>query len=154
MLSIAWLTTEALTTMPRGTKSEKAAKRILVAAGMVAGKKTKAIAQKAGCSERHVARLASEPETQFLIVEAMRPYRHQLRLMAKRAVAAVDRAFKAQKKTKADHFTQLRAVERYGDLLELAAGERKSEGKASGPGRCLVTWEEFLIIGRGRKEAA
>jgi hypothetical protein len=140
--------------MPKGSKVEKAAKRRVVAAGAIAGKTTKAVAKKAGCSTRHVQRLAAEAETQDLIAEAMRPCRDQLRLMAKRAVNAVERAMKAQKKTKADHFTQLRAVERYGDLLELAAGDGKQDSLKSGKGRRLVTWEEFLIIGRGRTETA
>jgi hypothetical protein len=140
--------------MPRGTKTGREAKRRVVAAGAIAGAPAPKIAKKAGCSTRHVQRLANEPETQSLIAEAMRPVRDQLRLMAKRAVDAVERAMRAQKKTKADHFTQLRAVERFGDLIELAEGERRSDSRASGAGRRLVTWEEFLIIGKGRVEAA
>jgi len=140
--------------MPSGTKTEKALKRRVVAAGAIAGKPTKAIAAKAGCSSRHVARLAAEAETQFLIAEAFRPQREKLRLMAKRAVSAVERGLKAQKKTKSDHVVQLRAVARYADLVELAAGNATSQSRESGKGRRLVTWEEFLVIGRGRTEAA
>ena len=135
--------------MPKGSKVEKAAKRRVVAAGAIAGKTTKAVAKKAGCSTRHVQRLAAEAETQDLIAEAMRPCRDQLRLMAKRAVNAVERAMKAQKKTKADHFTQLRAVERYGELLALAQGAKPAE--ASGDGM-QVTWEQFTVMYQARRE--
>jgi hypothetical protein len=140
--------------MPSGSKSQNAAKRRVVAKGAIAGQPASAIAAEAGCSERHVRRLLAEPETQFLISDVMQPHREVLRLMAKRAVAAVERGMKAQKKTKADHFTQLRAVERYGELLELAEGERKPEGRKNEKGRNIVTWTELLEIARKRKEAA
>jgi hypothetical protein len=130
-------------------------KRRVVAAGAIFGAAAKEIAKAAGCSERHVNRLAAQPETQFLIAKALEPYHAELRLMAKRAVAAVKRGMTAQKKTKADHFTQLRAVERFGDLMELAGTGQKNDVLAkSGKGRLLVTWEQFVEIGKGRKADA
>jgi hypothetical protein len=67
-------------------------------------------------------------------------------------VRAVERAFTAQKTDQADHFTQLRAVERYGDLLELAAGDTRNTGKDADNGRRMVTWTEFILIKRQREE--
>lgn len=139
--------------MPKkGTRTEKEAKRRVVAAGTIAGKDTKAIAKAAGCTERHVLRLAREVETKFIVANALAPYREQLRKMAGKAVRVVDRAFLARKTDKADRMTQLRAVERFGDLLELASGDTRNVGRDADAGRHLVTWEEFVLIGRQRKE--
>ncbi|GEM_PF-5779303 len=138
----------------KGTKTEKELKRRKVAAGAIAGKNTDQIAQEAGCSRRHVLRLIHEQETKFIIANALHPYRDQLNRMAGAAVRAVERAFIAKKTDKADHFTQLRAVERYGDLLELAAGDTRNAGKEAEAGRRLVTWTEFVLIKKQRQEVA
>jgi hypothetical protein len=134
------------------TKTGRVLKRRAVAAGAILGVPAAAIAQQVGYSERQVRRTLADPATQFLIADIMRPHRDKLRLMAKRAVAVVERGMKAQKKDKADHFTQLRAVERFGELLELAGGESAAAKAKEKGGRQLVTWEEFLLIGRGRQE--
>jgi hypothetical protein len=136
----------------KGTRSQKDVKRRIVAAGAITGKRTSEIAKDANCSERHALRLAAETETKFIIANALSPYREQLRKMAGKAVRAVDRAFVARKTDKADHFTQLKAVERYGDLLELAAGDTRYLGKDADAGRHLVTWQEFILIGKQRRE--
>jgi hypothetical protein len=138
--------------MPRTTKTEQAKKRRVVAAGTLAGAPAAKIAKVAACSERHVRRIAKEPETRFLIAQALEPFHDKLRGLAKKAVAAVERGMTAQKKTKADYFTQLRAVERFGDLVEMAAGDSdSSDSRHSGKGRNLITWEEFLDIAKNRK---
>lgn len=131
--------------MPTGTKSQKAAKRRVVAAGAIAGKPTRAVAEKAGCSARHVNRLAEEPETQELIQSALAPYTSKLRRMAGKAVRAVERGLIAQKTSRSDHVMQLRAVERYGDLLELAAGQNRSgsSGVTLTNNLQILTYEQF-----------
>jgi hypothetical protein len=134
--------------MPSGSRAEKAAKRDVVARGVIAGRSTKAIARAAGCTERHVQRLADEPETQFLITELMRPHRRKLDKLATKAIAAVEKALAANKTDKADHTARLRAVERFGELAEMAQGLAQAP-PASDP---TVTWEEFVVMYRSRKE--
>lgn len=129
--------------MPRSTKAEKETKRRKVASGAVAGKRTNAIARDAGCTPRHAQRLANEPATQFLITEALRPHRARLEKLATRVVAVVASGLNAKVGRKIDHFTRLRAVERYADLLGLAQGKKTEEQDTSGP---MVTWEAFLIM--------
>ena len=118
--------------MPTGTKSEKAARRRKVAGALVAGKPLGAAAQAAGCSKRHVQRLEREPETQFLIAEALRPHQKLLSKMAGKAIKAVERAFTARKTDGADRIVQLRAVERYGELMALAQGKETQPRSATG----------------------
>jgi hypothetical protein len=136
----------------KGTRTEKDAKRRIVAAGAIAGKSTADLAKAANCTERHVLRILHENETKFIIANALAPWRGELEKMAKKAINAVQRGFVAQKKDKADHIVQLRSVERYSDLLELAAGETRNTGKDAQAGRRLVTWQEFILIRRQREE--
>jgi len=131
--------------MPRSTKAEKETKRRKVATGAVAGKPTRAIAREAGCTPRHAQRLASEPATQFLITEALRPHRARLTKLAGQALAVVASGLRAKKKTPIDHFTRLRSVERLGDLLELAQGKKTEDLEAARP---QWTWEEFVVLYR------
>jgi len=109
--------------MPQGSRAQKEQKRRVVAVAKVARQGTKATARQLGCSERHVRRLAAEPETQFLITEILRPFRAKLTQLAATAIKVVKEAFSAMKTDKADHFTRLRAVERYCDLLKMAQGK-------------------------------
>jgi hypothetical protein len=135
--------------MATSTKSEQAKRRRTIAKGAVAGKPLKAIAREAQCSKRQVQRVEAEPETQFLISEALRPHRQRLTKLAGKVISAVERGLLARKTDKADRIVQLRAVERYADLVGLA------QGKAAAPeggDRSLVTWEEFVILYRSRKE--
>jgi hypothetical protein len=134
--------------MPRASKSQKEAKRQIVARGIAAGKSTKKIAAEAGCGPRHVQRLASEIDTQVLIVEMLRPHRRKLAAAVKKALDAIDRGLGAKKKTPHDHLAQLRAVERLGDMLKLAQGDPKQGGEKD-PGQ--VTWEEFVVMWRKRQ---
>ena len=135
--------------MPRATKTEKERKRAVVARGLAAGKKPKAIAAEANCGTRHVERLAAEPATQFLIAEAMRPHHEKLRDLAKKAVAAVDRGLTARNtRNRPVHEIQLRAVGRFGELLHLAQGDKPPEPDSRG----LVTWQEFVLLYRSRTE--
>jgi len=134
--------------MPTGTKSEKAARRRKVAGALVAGKPLGAAAQAAGCSKRHVQRLEREPETQFLIAEALRPHQKLLTKMAGKAIKAVERSLTARKTDGADRIVQLRAVERYGELMALAQGKETAAAERDG----LVTWEEFVVLFRSRRE--
>jgi hypothetical protein len=113
----------------------------------VVGKPTNAIAREAGCTPRHAQRLASEPETQFLITEALRPHRKRLERMAAHAIRVVDSGLRANKKTPIDHFTRLRAVERYADLMQLAQGKKTEDLDANRP---MVTWEEFIVLYHSR----
>lgn len=136
--------------MAKATKGQKEAKRRTVAKGVLAGKPRKTIAREAGCSPRHVERLAREPETQFLITEALRPHRERLNKLAEKAIAAISVALGAKTSDKQNHFIRLRAVERWGDLLEMAQG-KPAEKTESGAG--LVTWEEFVVLYRQRKES-
>lgn len=137
--------------MPRGTKAEKERKRRVVAEGIVAGKSSRAIAAEAGCDARHVQRLAEEPATQFLVTDILRPHRERLARLAATAVTAVARALVAKDGKKADHIVRLRAIGRYGQLLELAQGGKvETPAAENGP---MVTWEEFVVLYRSRKES-
>jgi hypothetical protein len=135
--------------MPSASKNEKQAKRRAVAKGALAGKPLAAIAKAAGCSKRHVQRLEREPETQFLIVEALRPHRAVLTKMAGKALRVIERAFMARKTDGADRIVQLRAVERYHEMMDLAQGTAKPPDQED---RGQVTWEEFVVMYRARKE--
>lgn len=136
--------------MPRATRTEKERKRAVVAKGLAAGKKPRAIAAEANCGTRHVERLAAEPATQFLIAEAMRPHHDKLRDLAKKAVAAVDRGLTARtpRSNMPMHEIQLRAVGRCAELLHLAQGDKPVEPDGNG----LVTWQEFVLLYRSRTE--
>jgi hypothetical protein len=130
----------------RGSKATKEAKRRVVAKGVVAGKCTKEIARAAGCKARHVERLAAEPKTQLLITDLLRPYHARLEMLAKKAIHAVDVALAAKYKGQPDHMARLRAVGRYAELLELAQGTKVTDAGERG----LVTWEQFVVLYRGR----
>ena len=137
--------------MPRNTKAEKEAKRRIVARGVVAGKKTRAIAREAGCKERHVERLAAEPATQLIVTELMRPHHKKLATLAKKAVAAVERGLDAKTRRGTPiHEIQLRAVGRFADLAHLAQGDQVASSDEAG----LVTWEQFLVLYRSRTVSA
>jgi len=134
--------------MPKRAKAEKEKKRRTVAKAAIAGKGTKVVAKEAGCSVRHVQRLQAEPETQFLITEALAPQRDELRKLATQVISAIGGALKATKTDKADHAARLRAVARYNDVVELAQG-KVSEANEQGPMK--VTWEEFCLMYKARK---
>jgi hypothetical protein len=135
--------------MPTGTKAQKAIKRRAVVKAALAGKPAAAVAKAAGCSKRHVQRLEREPETQFLIEQALRPHQKLLTTMAGKAIRAVERALTARKTDSADRIVQLRAVERFGELMALAQGKDRPEQHERG----MVTWEEFLVLYKARKES-
>ena len=61
--------------MPTSAKSELERKRRVVALGTLQGNQTAAIAQAAGCGERHVRTLRAEAATQVLIRDLLRPHR-------------------------------------------------------------------------------
>jgi hypothetical protein len=118
--------------MPQGSRAQKERKRRVVAVAKLAGQRTRATARQLGCSERHVRRLAAEPETRFLITEILRPFRAKLTQLASTAIKVVKEAFSAMKTDEADHFTRLRAVERYCDLLKMAQGKVQEKGNNRG----------------------
>jgi len=135
----------------RRTTAKKAVRRRIIANGVVSGQSANAIAQSAGTSKRTVQRIAAEPETQFLITEAFRPYQARLLELAGVVIDAVDEALGAMKTDKQDHLTRLKAVERYGDVLELAQG--KVQEKPAEADRTW-TWEEITAIYKARKLSA
>ena len=135
--------------MPRATRAEKEGKRRKVAEAAVAGTPTSKTARQVGCTPRHVQRLANEPETQFLITQAFQPHQEKLARMAEKVIRCVESGLRANKKTNVDHFTRLRAVERYTELLDLAQGKATTAAATDGP---LVTWEEFVILYSRRTE--
>jgi hypothetical protein len=137
--------------MPRNNIAEKERKRRTVAEAVLGGAGTKHTARTIGCSERHVRRLASEPETQFLITEALRPYQAKLHKLARKAITAIEEALSAKKTDEADHVSRLRAVERYGEVLELAQGKLQ-ETKTGDNARPQLTWEEYVRMYNARKE--
>jgi hypothetical protein len=137
--------------MPRKAKAEKEKKRRVVAKAVLAGKGVKVTAREAGCSTRHVERLAAEPATQYLITEALRPHQAKLTRMVERMITAVNVALVATKKDTQDHIARLRAVERGRDLLELAQGKPSADVEQQ-QGAALVTWEEYLVLYRSRSE--
>lgn len=100
-----------------------------VAKKLVAGKIPQRIAEEIGISKQHVQVLAAEPETQFLITKALEPHRRKLEAMAPKAIAAVETALRAKKTDRADYKNRMAAVSRYGDLLELAQGGQRTDGK-------------------------
>lgn len=136
--------------MPTGSKSEKEAKRRIVAKGVVAGKKVRAIAAEAGCNTRHVQRLRDEPATQFLITDLMKPHRAKLAKLVDKSITAVGLALVAKTTDKHDHMARLRAVGRTKQLLEMAEGTKPEPGADAGQ----VTWEEFTVMYRRRTEGA
>jgi hypothetical protein len=85
--------------------------------------------------------MAAEPETQFLITEILRPFRAKLTQLISTAITVVEEAMSAMKNDEPDHFTRLRAVERYCELLAPAPGKVQEQGN-NDAGR-LITWEEF-----------
>ncbi len=133
--------------MPRGTRVSKERKRVAVARQLVAGANPPAIAREVGCSPQHVQALAREPETQALIRDIMAPHRKRLAKMATRAINAVDKALIAQKTDRMDHAARMRAVRRYGDLLELAdGGKRHDPAGESGGQFTLVQIMQLLQL--------
>ena len=137
--------------MPSGSKGEKERKRKIVARGVVAGKKTKAIAREAGASERHVERLVNEPETRLLITRIMRPHHARLEKLAVKAIAAVEGALTAKlAKGTPDHEIRLRAVGRYAELVHLAQGD--GPAPQIDPAGGVWTWEQFVVVHRLWKE--
>ena len=81
--------------MPQGSRAEKEWKRRAVAVAKLLGAGTRATARHIGCSERHVQRLAAEPETQFLIAEALRPFHATLDRLVAKVITVVDEALSA-----------------------------------------------------------
>jgi len=96
--------------------------RRVVARGTLQGKKAAAIAQEAGCGERHVRTIQTEEATQVLISNLLRPYRENLRRLIPKAIRAVHRVLQAQKTTRSDFAAQMLPVLRVRDLLLLAQG--------------------------------
>ena len=107
----------ALKYREKSPKSEPERKRRVVARGTLQGRKTAAIAQEAGCGERHVRTLQAEGATQVLIRDLLRPYRENLRRLIPKVMRTVDRGLQAQKTTRSDFAAQLLAVRRAQDLL-------------------------------------
>jgi len=136
---------------PKKPEKEKGKRRAIVAAGKMSGRSIKYIAKDAGISEREAYRVAAEPETRLIIQTMMEPYRKQLERLAERAIAAVDVALQANKDDVADHPTRLRAIGRFKQLAEMAAGQR-SEDHAGG--EQIITWEQFVVLYRKRNEGA
>jgi hypothetical protein len=68
----------------------------------------------------------------------LRPFRAKLTQLVATAIKVVD---SAMENDEADHFTRLRAVERYFELLEMAQGKVQEKGNDDA-GR-LFTWEQF-----------
>lgn len=144
-------------TVNRTTTAKKALKRRIVASGLVSGQSTKAIASDANTSQRNVQRIAAEPETQLLITAAFRPQQQKLLDMAERAVQVVQKGFEAMRCVKTgkdvwewhgDALARLKAVERYGELLNLAQGkvvEKPVEAETK------WTWEEFTAMYNARQ---
>jgi hypothetical protein len=133
----------------RRTTAKKILKRRIVASGVVSGQSTKAIAQRAATTQRNVQRIAAEPETQFLITKALRPHQARLGKMASTVIDAIEEALGPHKADEADHTSRLKAVERYGDVVELAQG--KVAEKAVNTGTPQFTFEEFTAMYRSRK---
>ena len=125
--------------------AKKQAKRRIVATGAILGKTAKEIAQAAGCSPRHAARIAGEPATQFLITEALRPHQAQLVKLAYNVLKAIEGGLKAKKSTIIDHFTRLKAAERWCELAGLAQGGKPAE-LTQETGLPHFTWEEFVVL--------
>ena len=141
--------------MSQGSRAEKEQKRHAVAFARLAGQGTRATARQIGCSERYVRRLAEEPETQFLITEALRPHIAKLLQLMPKALAVIEEAMSAMKKegpdhlTMPDYLTRLRAVERFCKLLEMAQGELPETGDDASR---QWTWEEITELYRSRRE--
>jgi hypothetical protein len=139
-------------TLPRRrSKGIKAAKAEIVAAGIVAGKTNGQIAKEAGCSTRHVQRLAGEAETKLIITHLMAPYRRELAKLVPKTIAAVSRALDAKKSSKQDHYAQMQGVAKAQELLGMAQGKLPEE-QSSGPQ--MITWDELLVLYRSRRQVS
>ena len=110
--------------MPQCSFFEKERKRRVVAAAVLAGQRTTIIANRIGCSRRHIRQLAAEPATRCLIAEMLQPHVPALRAFIPRAITAIEEVLGATKTDKVDHMTRLRGVERLFELLRLAEGGR------------------------------
>jgi hypothetical protein len=136
--------------MPSGSKSGKEAKRRIVAKGMIEGQTRSAIAEEAGCSTRHVQKIAAEPETRILVTRLLQPHEARLKKLVPKAINAVEKALIARKTDKADHAARLRAVGRAAQLFGMAQGNVPEERSNDGGG--IVTWEELQILYRRHRE--
>jgi hypothetical protein len=145
----------------RKSNAEHEKKRRIVAAGIAAGHPTNRIAQDAKTSQRNVQLIAKEPATQFLITESFAPLHKKLRAMTARAVQVVEQGFSAMRYVKAgkddyrlrgDAIARLRAVERFGDLLEFAQGKPAEE--TTGEIGRSYTFEEFTLLRARRVTSA
>lgn len=130
-------------------------KRAVVVAGILNGNTSDEIAAAAGCARRTVNKIISEPETQLLVTGLFAPYHKKLRAMAKRVVQVVEQGLSAKHFVKtgkdeyrlhADTFGRLRAVERYGELVQLAQGKAPGEDPHAGEIGRSYTWEEFTLL--------
>jgi hypothetical protein len=136
-------------------KRPRERKREVIAAGLIAGKKMTAIAAAAGTQERNAYRIAAQPETQLLITKMFDPHRQRLRNMVVRAIRVVQEGFEAKHYVRTgkerwslriDHFARLRAVERFGDLLQLAQGKPPDASIPDAEIGRSYTWEEFILL--------
>ncbi len=126
--------------MPTGSKGEKERKRRIVAKGIAAGKRTKAIAKEAKCTTRHVQALAKEPATRIIITELLAPYRAQMEAAIPLVLQAIKAGLKAKKTDSADHKTRLRATDKLHKYMELAQGVQVSAEREG------VTVEELTVL--------
>ena len=127
-----------------GTKKvERTRKQRIVAAGKVAGKRTRDIAREVGVQPNQVARIARNPATRLLIEELLEPEYDRIRKLAHKAVSAVDRALEA-KNSRGKHLyeIQLRGVGRFATLAHLAVGDQPPAQQAPG----VMTWQQFLVF--------
>jgi len=125
-----------------GTVASKERKRRVIAAGKIAGKSNRQIAQDAGCSERHVDRVAAEPATKDLVRDLLRPHEQRLKRALTMALDAIDRGLVAKLKTPHDHGAQLSAAGSLREFLELLRVNPKELVEA-GQQPPQFTWEEF-----------
>lgn len=123
--------------------------RHVVAAGVVTGRKTGAIARDLGVTRRTVQRIAADDQTLLIVTDVLRPLKRKLEKLATRAAYVVEKAMLAHHTDKADHVTRLKAVERYGELLSLAQGKLAAEQEVQE--KQTFTWEEFEVMYYARR---
>lgn len=142
--------------MARGNSVTKKTKRQLVAAGKIAGKSSEQIATEAGCSERHVKRLAAEPETKIVVRDLLSKHQAKLKRLVEKSLTSIERSLDATpNSTKHDHRTQLAGAAELRAWASLLKGDVKTLAESGDLGGLpQVTWEEFQLIYRRRTDGS
>lgn len=144
---------ETLTASPRSAKKTRQRERLIAA--LLQQPTLEKAAESMGISRVTAWRIQKTPEFQKEYRQALRAVVSQARARLQLGSgAAANTVLKIMVDPQESGTTRLQAADRvfkYGQAPPSEDGEVRQSAKGR---RCLVTWEEFLRIGRARKEAA